>query len=480
MSDSVEIKIGDRQGGRNIQPPEDINRSFGELIKSKQNKKLIDLRDIYKEIFYLLPKKGKKSHHTIINQSREYLLNYNDPKDKEIEELLERIENLEDELLKLESPKDSGNPFFPDGSFLRLSAISENSLPSWLMHNGWKRRFTNKETLITAKRAQGIDSDIPDIQILQEVEEDLINDIPSGDALESDLDLVKIDDDKTSEITDLTVNDFITLNTVDYVCKEKEYFDNNGKCKITYRNRIAEIKTSDLFENDEDSFENMALPSSNLGFGLVEVKGWVVGKRISDGKEINFNEPTQGEINMEPKYSSFGTRMFRKPRPNGDGYAWDSKGDPGVWTEVLNKPDNVYYNTNFVGNYNYTSFGSATACAGSQIYGAPILRYNNAYIVECKSVGRYHNELSGYSRRVYFLYLNGSNATKDHGSMSNTPGVHHMKHSQWEDKNLCSPSYTSNSKRLKYDPAGKGDVGDSFNKKGYTWNRNGSRHNKLC
>ena len=36
MSDSVEIKIGDRQGGRNIQPPEDIYRRFGELLKSKQ------------------------------------------------------------------------------------------------------------------------------------------------------------------------------------------------------------------------------------------------------------------------------------------------------------------------------------------------------------------------------------------------------------------------------------------------------------
>ena len=75
------------------------------------------------------------------------------------------------------------------------------------------------------------------------------------------------------------------------------------------------------------------------------------------------------------------------------------------------------------------------------------------------------------------MYLNGSNATKNFGGMNNSLGVHHMSHSDWEDKGFCSPSYTNHSSRLKFTPT---RTTDAFDKIGYSWNVNGKRNSKLC
>ena len=61
--------------------------------------------------------------------------------------------------------------------------------------------------------------------------------------------------------------------------------------------------------------------------------------------------------------------------------------------------------------------------------------------------------------------------------MSNSLGVHHMSHGDWEDKGFCSPSYTKHSSRLKFTPT---RTTDAFDKLGYSWNVNGKRNSKLC
>ena len=50
-----------------------LNTSFSELIKSNPNYTIPKFFEVYKDLFYNIPKKGEKSHHSLIEQSQEYI-----------------------------------------------------------------------------------------------------------------------------------------------------------------------------------------------------------------------------------------------------------------------------------------------------------------------------------------------------------------------------------------------------------------------
>jgi hypothetical protein len=345
-------------------------------------------------------------------------------------------------------------------------------LPIWVMINGLKREFKNYDTYVTAKIALGFDESEPDQNILQEADEDILESIPSGDDINNDVDLVTIFEDKTGVIEDLDFN--LDIKSMAVQCLEKETYDNNGECSIKYYDlkgqpQEVELMNTQLLTNNpnDDQISRtvgprlkwQADPESSLQHGLIEVKGYTAFYYGQD--TFKYNEPTDIELGGPPQYSKWGTRMFTEMPPDGDGYTFDDRGDPGLWSSVLRDPNNPYYNTgaSYYHDGNWYLDGGPLG-SGQDVYGAPILRWENQYIVELRSVGSY-TSVSGMSSRVYFMWLTG-------GSKG---GWDYMKkHSKWKDKGLHNPKYDSKSNRLKYWPA---RVNNDFNGIGYTFNANG-------
>ena len=448
------------------------DRSFKDLTKSKKKINVNKLFQTHEEVFYKIPKIGKKSHTSIILDSQSYINNYVDPLDTQIKNLVDEIEVLANDLEKLEQPDVDANPFFPNETFITFTMQNTQGLPIWIMINGLKREFKNYDTYVTAKIALGFDESEPDINILQEADEDILESIPSGDDIKNDTDLVTIFEDKTGVIEDLDFN--LDIKSMAVQCLEKGTYDNNGECSIKYydlKGQLQEVQlmnTQLLTDNPNPSQISRTVgprlkwqpdPESSLQHGLTEVKGYTAFYFGND--TFRYNEPTAVELGGPPQYSDFGTRMFTKMPPDGDGYTFDDKGEYALFSEVLSDPKNPYYNQGasyyYDGNW-YLDGGSLGS--GTDVYGAPILRYNNQYIVELRSVGSYTN-VSGLNSRVWFLYLTG-------GSKGGFDYI--KKHSKWKDKGLHNPKYDSNSNRLKYWPA---RVNSDFNGVGYTFNANG-------
>ena len=93
-----------------------LDRSFSEFFKTKDPVNLDRFFSVYNELFYDIPKMGKKSHTSIIKQSQDYIKNYIDPRDEQITLLTERIAELE-ELL---NTSEEEHPFFTNGTLIGL------------------------------------------------------------------------------------------------------------------------------------------------------------------------------------------------------------------------------------------------------------------------------------------------------------------------------------------------------------------------
>ena len=78
-----------------------VDTSFSELNNQSQ----IDIPTFFREynrLFFDIPKQGANSHETIINESRAYFQNYQDPKDATIAGLNTQINELNNKILELE------------------------------------------------------------------------------------------------------------------------------------------------------------------------------------------------------------------------------------------------------------------------------------------------------------------------------------------------------------------------------------------
>jgi hypothetical protein len=74
-----------------------LDRSFSELTKTRDGISPANFFNLYRELFFDIPKVGENSHTTLMLESKEYINDYVDPKDDKIEQLLDRIIELETE-----------------------------------------------------------------------------------------------------------------------------------------------------------------------------------------------------------------------------------------------------------------------------------------------------------------------------------------------------------------------------------------------
>mgnify|MGYP003112591639 CR=1 FL=1 len=102
---------------------DNIDLSFSELLNSDNrsvDKKIKNFFQEYNSLFYDIPKTGNESHSTLFQQSKDYINNFFDPKDDQIDALLERIETLEDELLEATSDTNPEHPIYNDTTFVKV------------------------------------------------------------------------------------------------------------------------------------------------------------------------------------------------------------------------------------------------------------------------------------------------------------------------------------------------------------------------
>ncbi len=121
-----------------------VDRSFSEFFKTKDPVDIDRFFSIYNELFYDIPKKGSKSHESIVKQSLDYTKNYYDQRDDEIQTLTERIIELEEQLAEPEIIKE--HPFYANGTIISTDDDNEN-IPDWgnmhYMDKGEKRLIIN-------------------------------------------------------------------------------------------------------------------------------------------------------------------------------------------------------------------------------------------------------------------------------------------------------------------------------------------------
>ncbi len=92
-----------------------VDIEFRELTSASEKFTIDKFFRLYDKLFFAIPKKGgEKSHSALYARSLDYVRNYIDPKDTEIEMLMEEIARLEDSLSEVIEE----NPFFPNGKLM--------------------------------------------------------------------------------------------------------------------------------------------------------------------------------------------------------------------------------------------------------------------------------------------------------------------------------------------------------------------------
>ena len=112
-------KVYDKQSANDL-----FNMSFSELGNSNNSTSNTNLKNrlnqlftLYNDLFYNIPKLGTQSHTTLFQQSRDYIGDYVDSKDEEIEGLIDKIVDLEQKLANQSQPDDE-HPFYRNGIIL--------------------------------------------------------------------------------------------------------------------------------------------------------------------------------------------------------------------------------------------------------------------------------------------------------------------------------------------------------------------------
>ncbi len=183
--------------------------TFNEIALSEEKFDNDKIKNIYNDLFYQIPKRGKKSHESIIVES----LDYRQPWINE--DLEATIVSLEHDLLEKNEeffeksfpPPIQEHPIFPNGSFLQVGNLSTNEVINpdtakiWFMQQGFKREITGpyrgfwlrvlrlalKEEIIDPISGQMISTkDSPNYKL---VTTDDINSIDNGEKIENASDL---------------------------------------------------------------------------------------------------------------------------------------------------------------------------------------------------------------------------------------------------------------------------------------------------
>ena len=216
--------------------------SFSELFKQETPMTVNEVFDKLDEVFYEIPEKGPRSHASIIQNSLEVIQNFEDPRDKEIEEMTEEMIELEKKLQQQEM--DTGvnkqHTIFQNGSFLRskLGLI-------YYMDKGAKRVIRGTDTYKMLKRAQGHPPDREDEKIWVEVTSVVLDGIDTGAEFHEED--INVGPDETRK--EVEEKKMVTLDPDDFKIDPTNYKSTNEYIEVLDR----EVRQKAALEDYQES-----------------------------------------------------------------------------------------------------------------------------------------------------------------------------------------------------------------------------------
>tara|TARA_R110002012_G_scaffold311728_2_gene521443 strand:- start:343 stop:1455 length:1113 start_codon:yes stop_codon:yes gene_type:complete len=206
----------------NKETTDHLDSSFSDIIKTKPKIDTNKFFNIYSSLFYKIPKLGENSHHTLIEQSGEYVDNYKDTLSDQILSLNRKIDSLFNTLSKKQSEITEEDIFYPNNTFIKYKN-NASTLPIWIMQNGAKREITNGDTLLSIKKAIGHSHDMLIDDIVQKLDLNTLSNITKGPDISSDED-INLFNFITSE-DDLDLLDLVDYTTSLVTCIEGKQDD---------------------------------------------------------------------------------------------------------------------------------------------------------------------------------------------------------------------------------------------------------------
>ena len=182
----------------NKQFKENVDTQFSEFIKPPIDEDIDQFFQIYKEIFYDIPKRGEKSHTSLMIESKDHIEDYVDPKDTTILALTNKIEQLQDQIAEKFNTQE--HPFFPDGSILHVPYVQ-----SGMMQNGKLRMMRWSVTQLYIKTNPAFKDQDGNVKSLRKIaiifdDTTVMDGIPKGKPINKEEDLNDYDFQEPTDI----------------------------------------------------------------------------------------------------------------------------------------------------------------------------------------------------------------------------------------------------------------------------------------
>ena len=159
-----------------------LNKNFNQLAKTENLLDFDAIKNIYNNVFYYVPKTGKESHKTLIEESYNHIyFNYNRQLDLKIKRLIKDLSRKEGELTSLENPESQEHPIYEDRAILIAGEGGmqyQDMDTKYIMQEGRKRAFSDDNIFFTTKKLLGIPLEDNDGRYFLTVDE--LNELPDA------------------------------------------------------------------------------------------------------------------------------------------------------------------------------------------------------------------------------------------------------------------------------------------------------------
>ena len=362
---------------------EALDRSFTELTRTKDNLDAESFFNLYRELFYDLPKTGNNSHTLLINESKNYVKDYVDPKDDIIDELTQKIIDFESDSIEIPSE----HPLFPNGTAIRVQSSNGTLGALGIMQEGRFRLISNQgnpSPFKQLKRPLGfVDSDgklLPDMDCFTFVSPQTFNDLPkftdplSLSAINENADYnlsvnnFIVTSSNFSEISSLINTAILKKEDINFLIRRLEAKIPSDGYTIEDNENTFQWDPVDLIPfNIKGNFQGQIkiLDNQNQNINREDPLGFLIESAINDWiEEIENLETFSGNV-TEANIDEY--RMMREGEENiftADGRAADirsadnvlgskfsdliediesSRFIPYIWTNDPNRPNNVKF-----------------------------------------------------------------------------------------------------------------------------------------
>ncbi len=389
---------------KNIQSNKSINErlspNFNEVAKSKENLTFDRIQEIYDDIFYNIPKRGKLSHSYIIEQSYNLVNdNVNDSLDTSIALQINRLSELEQKYLNLSQPT-TEHPIYANGEFLIAGNPAEQQKfqgmdTVYVMQEGIKRKIassTDNVLYYTIRKLLNKPEDFSQLNFLSIQE---LNNIDDGPPIQNILSLFikNLNFQSTQLYQRLPYHEaFIFCDGVPTPdvngLDDADYIFGDGQCVIRY------IEDKEL--------------GDDIGFEVKELK-----LNRGEKQKIQFARNTK---NLEAEFSDSELYIV---------------GDSGI-------PENFDYDS----YYNYDNYGNGyNRSWGKDGYWSGIVYINNSN-VQIREVKPNDEELYSYISKLKDIYTLSEDPEYDEvsnygtrkiyrGGSSGPPRYGALQHGPW-------------------------------------------------